>query len=204
MNGEQTRADSIHFGSKEFYGRSFIVNKNVLIPRTESESFIELLKKHKITHQNIVDVGSGSGAIGVTVKLELPTNNITLLDISPTALDIAKKNAHAFRARCKITQANLLETSGEFTVMLANLPYVPKDMPVQPELNHEPAVALYADNKGLGLYKKLWEQLATRPECTYVLTESLQGQHEQMTRLAIEADYRLIETDGLVQMFKRR
>ena len=79
-------------GKKEFFGREFYVNKNTLIPRPESESFIDLLKKYKVTHQNIIDVGCGSGILGITTKLELPSNNIILSDVSKKALNIAKIN----------------------------------------------------------------------------------------------------------------
>lgn len=190
-------------GVKEFYGRDFLVDTHVLIPRPESESFIELLKEHKITHQNVVDVGCGSGAIGITAKLELPTNKITLLDISPEALTIAKKNQAALSADCKTLQSDLLPSHNNFTVALANLPYVPKDLSVEPELSYEPSLALYVNDSGMALYKKLWQQLSSSGACKYVLTESLRSQHDTMNQLAASAGYSHMDTDGLVQMFTR-
>lgn len=190
-------------GVKEFYGRDFYVDKNVLIPRPESESFIELLKKHRITHQTAVDVGCGSGVLGITAKLELPTLDVTLIDINEKALGVAKKNAKDLGIDCSFKPSDLLPLDSDYFVILANLPYVPKDMRLQPELTYEPSVALFADNKGLGLYERLWSQISQQTSCTYVLTESLWGQHTPMIQLAKSSGFSLIETDGLVQLFKR-
>lgn len=191
-------------GVKEFYGREFIVDRNVLIPRPESENFIELLKKHHITHQTVIDVGTGSGILGVTTGLELPTNKITLTDIDTKALTVAKRNASKFNVTCDVVKSNLLPKNMPVGVVLANLPYVPNDMTIQPELNYEPKRALFADDNGLALYQRLWQQLSEHVENLYVLTESLQGQHDKMTLFAAEANYRLIETEDLVQIFRRR
>lgn len=188
---------------KEFYGRDFYVNQSVLIPRPESESFIELLKQHGITHQSVIDVGSGSGILGITTKLELPTNQVTMVDISKTALEIAKRNAHALSAECSFMQNDLLPLDSDYSVVLANLPYVPKNMSLEPELDYEPALALFADNNGMALYEHLWQQISRLGTCRYVLTESLKSQHDQMTVLAQEAEFELAETDELVQLFRQ-
>ncbi len=188
---------------KEFYGREFYVDKNVLIPRPESESFIELLKKHEITHESIIDVGSGSGALGITVKLELPTDTVTLSDIDESTLKVAKKNAHNLGASCNFIQSNLLPKSGNYSVILANLPYVPKDMALEPELTYEPILALFADNNGLELYERFWDQIGQQASCKYVLTESLRDQHASMIKLALKAHFTLVEADGFVQLFER-
>jgi release factor glutamine methyltransferase len=190
-------------GVKEFYGRDFYVDKRVLIPRPESESFIELLKKHKITHQNVIDVGCGSGSIGISVKLELPTNKVTLSDLSLEALDVACTNAKELLADCEIMQSDLMPEQGKFSVVLANLPYVPHDLSVQPELDYEPSVALYASDSGMKLYKSLWRKLSTLPSCKYVMTESLKSQHGMMSSLAANAGFSLTDSDELVQMFNR-
>jgi release factor glutamine methyltransferase len=186
---------------KEFYGRDFRVNKDVLIPRPESESFIELLKKHKITHQNVVDVGCGSGAIGISAKLELPTNQVTLLDIDSNAIRVAKKNQKALSADCLVIKNDLLPANNSFSVVLANLPYVPRDLPVEPELAYEPALALYADQAGMELYERLWQQLCKQPDIKCVLTESLLTQHKTMNVLAADAGFKPTDSNGLVQLF---
>lgn len=190
-------------GMKEFYGREFIVNENVLIPRPESESFLDLLKKHNITHQTIIDVGCGSGILGISTKLELPTNQVTLSDISSKALKVAKQNAKNLNAKCNFIQSDLLPINCNPSVILANLPYVPKNLKLEPELNFEPTIALFADNTGMLLYCKLWEQISQRQTIKIVLTESLMAQHKHMLELAITANYNLLDTNGLVQYFEK-
>lgn len=188
---------------KEFYGRDFYVDKRVLIPRPESESFIALLKKHKITHQNVVDVGCGSGALGITAKLELPTNKVTLLDIDSKALAVAHKNTLNLLADCTLVEGNLLPKENVFTVVLANLPYVPKDLSVEAELSYEPSLALYANNNGMELYENLWKQISSQSNYYYALTESLESQHAKMGQLASSAGFKLTDSDNLVQLFTR-
>ncbi len=190
-------------GKKEFYGREFIVNKDVLIPRPESESFLDLLKKHNITHQNIIDVGCGSGILGISTKLELPTNQVTLSDLSSKALKVAKQNAKNLNAKCNFIQSDLLPINCNPSIVVANLPYVPKNLDLQPELSHEPSMALFADYSGMSLYGKLWKQISQNTSIKVVLTESLKAQHKNMKELAITANYKLLDTNGLVQFFEK-
>lgn len=197
-------------GKKEFFGREFYVNKNTLIPRPESESFIDLLKKYKVTHQNIIDVGCGSGILGITTKLELPSNNIILSDVSKKALNIAKINLKKYNLNLPLLQADLLNlpeslniTDNNPTVVLANLPYVPKSLKIDPELIYEPKLALFAQNKGMKYYQLLWEQLLSASQISIVLAESMLSQHQEMNKLARNSKYELIDTIGLVQFFKR-
>lgn len=191
-------------GKKEFYGRDFFVDKRVLIPRPESENFIELLKKHKITHQSIADVGCGSGVLGITTKLELPTNQVTLCDIDKKALSVAKLNAKILQVNCQFLQNDLLYEHNSFSVVLANLPYVPKNLKLQPELSYEPTIALFCDNNGLALYQELWSQITKSNTCKAVLTESLVSQHQAMIDFASKANFELTSTLGLVQLFISR
>lgn len=190
-------------GKKEFYGREFIVNKNVLIPRPESESFIDLLKKHNITHQNIIDVGCGSGILGITTELELPTNQVTLCDIDKKALEVAKQNVKNLSSNCKFIKNNLLPIDNNYSVVLANLPYVPRNLKTKPELNFEPAIALYADNSGMALYNQLWKQISQQQTIKFMLTESMLSQHLSMAKLATKYNFSLMDTLGLVQLFTK-
>ena len=150
-------------GEKEFYGRPFIVSPHVLIPRPESEDvialFLEVSANDISSHSSLIDVGTGSGCLGITAKLERPNISVTLSDTSRHALDIAHKNAHALDASVKITQQNLLTGQIEpLTYILANLPYVDASWTVSPELRHEPNQALFARDGGLELIVRLLEQ----------------------------------------------
>ena len=146
-------------GHKEFYGRLFKVTPSVLIPRPESEAMIESLKKYWGEKPGrLIDIGTGSGCLGITAKLELPLD-VTLSDISRHALSVAEENALDLGASVNIQQSNLLEDiTGVYDVILANLPYVNKEWERSPETNHEPQLALFAKDGGLELIKRLISQ----------------------------------------------
>lgn len=146
-------------GYKEFYGRQFKVTPSVLIPRPESEAIIESLKEYWDDKPGrLLDVGTGSGCIGITAKLELPLD-VTLADISRHALTVAEENAAALGAQVALQQSNLLEDiPGIFDIVIANLPYVDKAWERSPETNHEPVLALFAEDGGTALIKRLINQ----------------------------------------------
>lgn len=140
-------------GHKEFYGRRFTVSPSVLIPRPESETMIEWLLEltaEEITPKRLVDVGTGSGILGITAKLERPHLDVVLTDVDTKALTLAKRNATALGAAVDTRRDNLLDHQA-FTVdyCLANLPYVDETWDdTSPELRHEPAQALLLQTKG--------------------------------------------------------
>ena len=150
-------------GHKEFYGRQFRVTPSTLIPRPESEMIIEALKdiipqlgSHSDTSIRLVDVGTGSGILGVTAKLEFPALDVTLLDISKHALNVAKQNARNLTVDIEILQSDLLNNYPRTAhIIVANLPYVDPSWERSPETNHEPGIALFAKDDGLALIKKL-------------------------------------------------
>jgi release factor glutamine methyltransferase len=153
-------------GHKEFYGRRFKVTTETLIPRPESEDMIDALKSVMPTNQSllpetirVVDVGTGTGCLGITAKLEHPDIDVTLLDISPYALKVAASNATSLNADVRIIKSDLLQNFPfESNIILANLPYVDSSWERSPETDHEPALALFADDNGMSLIKKLIDQ----------------------------------------------
>ncbi len=146
-------------GQKEFYGRRFCVDENVMIPRPETEKMIDEIRLLKPA--SILDVGTGSGIIAITCALELPEVKITAIDKSSAALEVAKNNALKQGAKIAFMESDLLEkVEGKFDVIAANLPYGTKKKWVgaKEQLKHEPEMALYSDEKdGLDLYRKLFE-----------------------------------------------
>jgi release factor glutamine methyltransferase len=190
-------------GHAPFYGRDFMVDEHVLVPRPETESMIEILKTLQVSQPHIVDVGCGSGCIGISAALEIPEAHVTLLDIDESALAVAKRNAEKLQADVAFTQSNLLEGYDQpVDIALANLPYVPDEYPINEAAKHEPSLALFAGNDGLDLYRKFWDQIKNlddQPE--YVLTEALLSQHAALAEIAKAAGYTLEQTDGLVQLF---
>jgi release factor glutamine methyltransferase len=190
-------------GKAEFYGRTFIVNKHVLVPRPESESIITLAKQSKPVDV-IVDVGTGSGALAITLALGKVTGTVAGLDIDPACLGVAQQNAEALGARVTWQRSDLLSgwqpaTSVTNLGIVANLPYVPDDYPINDAAKHEPKLALFSGPDGLDHYRKLFAQL---PQATkWIITEALLQQHEPLAAIAKAAGYQLVATDGLAQYF---
>lgn len=145
-------------GHKEFYGRRFHVSPSVLIPRPESEALIELLNAWLKTHQakHLIDVGTGSGCLGITAKLEHPDISVTLADKDADALKIAGKNVAEHGVEARLLKSDLLDAYPiRPDVIIANLPYVDPDWIVSEDARHEPSQALYADDGGQKLIKEL-------------------------------------------------
>lgn len=201
---------------KEFYNRSFFVNESVLIPRPESEMIIELLKELvNGTNLRLLDVGTGSGALGITAKLEIPSLAVTVSDISPEALTVARKNAHTLNADIRFIQSDLLSAFSNikhrtsninFDIIIANLPYVDRSWERSPETNHEPALALFADDHGLALIKKCIQQASDMtPVDGYLLLESDPEQHEEIITYAHDFGFNHIRTsEYIVALTKRK
>ena len=159
-------------GQNEFYGLQLKVNKNVLIPRPETEELIELIvnlyKKKRI---KIIDIGTGSGAIALALKKELPQASIIALDNSPLALKLARLNAKNNKLKIEFIKSDLLKKLKKKqlsnSILAVNLPYVSKseikNFPLQLKkaLSYEPAEAIFARNNGTELYEKLFKQLTT-------------------------------------------
>ena len=191
-------------GHKEFYGRDFIVNSHVLIPRPESEQIIESLKSlvSDNSHQvrNLIDIGTGSGCLAITAKLELPGLTVAASDIDQQALMVAKQNAKQLNADISFYQSDLLKDlprSHKFDIIIANLPYVNHNWPeLSPELNYEPSLALYDYSlDSLGLIKKMIVQAQdylAKP--SYLILEMDRRQIHPASNFAVQHGYTVTET----------
>jgi release factor glutamine methyltransferase len=147
-------------GRQEFYGRYFTVNPDVLIPRPETEYIVEsVLDLHPPSDSSIIDVGTGSGCIGLTLALEMPEAQVTIADISYAALLTAKTNAMQLGASASIVYMDLLEAArGPFDIVVCNPPYVSRGETSRLQIEvreHEPHVALFGEEDGLAAYRKL-------------------------------------------------
>lgn len=191
-------------GRASFYGREFAVDQHVLVPRPESEAMIEILKELRLAAPTIADIGCGSGCLGITAYLEIAGANVTLYDVSQTALDIAKINADKLQARVNFKRQDLLQGMDQhLDVILANLPYVPDAYPINQAAQHEPKLALFAGADGLDLYRRLFGQLQLlgNNKPPYILTEALHDQLNPLSDIAKAADYHEAKRSGLVQLF---
>jgi len=154
-------------GHQEFYGRDFVVNPSVLIPRPETEFIVEsVLENTSASDARIIDVGTGSGCIAVTLALELPNAEVFASDISEDALRIARLNASQFNARLRFVCADLLDgIEGEFDWIVSNPPYVhpnQRDYLQREVRDHEPHVALFSPGHGVEIYRRLVDQASPR------------------------------------------
>ncbi len=148
-------------GSVNFFGYTFKITKDVLIPRFETEELvnytIEYITKNFKDKVNIIDIGTGSGIIGITLKKEIPNSDITVTDISSKALKIAKVNALTLEADIKIIRRDMLNNiKGKYDVIISNPPYIKeKDEVMLIVKNNEPKEALYGGVDGLKYYRKI-------------------------------------------------
>jgi release factor glutamine methyltransferase len=185
-------------GEQEFYGRSFVVDASVLIPRPETELLVDLglqavdrAVRRGLGRPIVVDVGTGSGAIATTLALERLQALVVATDVSQSALAVARRNARRLGASVRFVVADLLApVRGPIHVLLANLPYVPSERwpNLQPELRFEPRRALLAGATGVELIQALLQQSAERlaPQADLVL-EMDEEQGDAVRSLAMQA-----------------
>jgi len=195
-------------GHKEFYGRDFMVNKNTLIPRPESEDIIDTLKSiihnRKSTGINLIDIGTGSGCLGITAKLEFNYLNVTLADISKKALDVAQENAIKLAVDVTLIKSDLLKKYHKTPdIILANLPYVNKSWDRSPDTNHEPSLALFANNNGLSIIFNLILQASNLLSAYgFLIIEADPIQHKSIIKHAKLNNLKLISCLGYALAFQ--
>ncbi|QDQ01263.1 peptide chain release factor N(5)-glutamine methyltransferase [Lysinibacillus fusiformis] len=156
-------------GSEEFYGRTFLVDESVLIPRPETEELVlgtvsRIGKMFQDKALKLADIGTGSGAIAISMKLECPELAVVATDLSVEALSTAQKNARLLAAHIDFRLGDLTAplVGEKFDVVLSNPPYIAFGEAQEMSnivLEHEPHSALFAEEDGLILYRKLAEQL---------------------------------------------
>ena len=196
-------------GHAEFYGRSFSVNDQVLVPRPESEALIELFKKYAPPAARVADIGTGSGALAITAALETDAV-VSAVDIDEACLTVARQNAGRHTAQISFYHGDLLlplaglSTAEQPQVLLCNLPYVPDNYQVNRAAQHEPAKALFAGADGLDLYRALWQQISQHfAGVSIVITEALPAQQAALAKLAQAHGFKLAQTDHYGQCFIR-
>ena len=191
-------------GTVEFCGRSFRCDKRALVPRPETEQLVELLISHlksEIASSRIIDVGTGSGVIALTLAAEFPTAEIVGADISDDALMLARENAERLKLadRVLFLRSNLLESiQPDFDLIVANLPYVSADdrENLSREVLHDPEVALFAGSRGDELMRQLINDAPSwlRPGGMLAMEIGL-GQSETLVAALAEKNYRDILTE---------
>lgn len=189
---EQGEAVQYIIGNVDFYGYQFKVNKNVLIPRFETEELVaRTINLIKTTFPNddlnIVDLGTGSGCIAITLKKQLPNMNVDAVDIDSKALLVAKENANNIKADINFYQGNLLEPlNKKYDVLISNPPYIAYDEEIMEVVkNNEPHQALFAKENGLYYYKEIFKTCQKNLKEKYLLAFEIgQNQKEELLNLA--------------------
>lgn len=152
-------------GAEWFYGREFIVTKETLIPRPETELLVEAVLTYYGSNapERLVDIGTGTGCIGITLRSELPNTAVTLVDISTGALAVAQQNSAKHHVDVQLVQSDLCaQLTGRFDCIVSNPPYIASSEQSQMDqsvIDYEPHIALFAENNGLAIYERLAKEL---------------------------------------------
>lgn len=192
-------------GTQEFYGRPFIVNRLVLIPRPETEHLVEAalairpvpsrIRPFRVRPFRILDIGTGSGILAITLALEWPDAGITATDISTAALAVAQQNADALGAahRIRFLVSDLFSAldGQRFDCIVSNPPYVSTGEALEPQVrDYEPPAALYAGADGLALYRRLIpDAFAHLEPGGHLLLEIGHGQRDALQNLLAQSRF---------------
>ena len=161
-------------GNVDFYKYNFIVNKNVLIPRFETELLVEktlnYINKYFDKNIDIVDLGTGSGCIAITLSKELNIS-VDAVDISEKALEVANINNIKNESNVNFYLGNMLEPlNKKYDVIISNPPYISRNEEIMDIVkNNEPELALYADNEGLYYYEKIIKEASNYLKDKYLI-----------------------------------
>ena len=152
-------------GHINFYGQDFYINENVLIPRFETEELVEntiSIAKTLFTNPvEILDIGCGSGVIGLTLEKKLSTKTVDLIDISEKALEVTNKNCGNLNSKANVFQSDCLSNvERKYDIIISNPPYIKDDEEIEEIVkSNEPHEALYAGKDGLDCYKKILKDI---------------------------------------------
>ncbi|MCK5050508.1 MAG: peptide chain release factor N(5)-glutamine methyltransferase [Candidatus Cloacimonetes bacterium] len=185
-------------GETEFYGYKFKVSNSVLIPRPETELLVEKIIHEEKNIDNILDIGTGSGAIIIALAKNLDTENIDAVDISESALKIAQQNADLNNVEINFFRSDIYENiTNKYDLIISNPPYISQDeyelLPKEIK-DHEPRSALHAENNGLYFYKKILQNAKEHlTEFGKIYFEIGYDQAEKITGIAKENGFSKIQ-----------
>lgn len=170
-------------GYVDFYGLKINVNEFTLIPRYETEYLIELtlkeIKKLNLANPKILDLCTGSGAIGLTLKSLLPSSEVTLSDISKDALMVANKNKNELNLDVNIIESDLFKNiQGKFDVIISNPPYVMTNETLPKDVLYEPHLALYSGPKGIDHIEEIFKNIKSHLNNKYLIALEINEKSE--------------------------
>lgn len=170
-------------GYVDFYGLKINVNEFTLIPRYETEYLIELtlkeIKKLNLDNPKILDLCTGSGAIGLTLKSLLPSSEVTLSDISKDALMVANKNKNELNLDVNIIESDLFKNiQGKFDIIISNPPYVMTNETLPKDVLYEPHLALYSGPKGIDHIEEIFKNIKSHLNNKYLIALEINEKSE--------------------------
>ena len=187
-------------GKTTFMNLEFKVNSSVLIPRPETEELVRLMLKKDLDGKEILDIGSGSGCISISLAKNLPNAKVTALDISIDALEVAKENARLNNVNIEFIHADIFEFQSDkkYDIIVSNPPYVTESEKVlikQNVLNFEPEIALFVSDFGpLKYYESIIKfSLNNLNLQGYIFFETNENYKNELNKLAQNYEYNIIE-----------
>ena len=174
-------------GNVNFYGLEIDIDNRVLIPRFDTEELVEhvtkLVNKYYNGKANIIDLGTGSGCISLSLKNNLPNSIITGVDISSDALEVANHNKYKLNIDVTFIKSDMLDNiNDKFDIIVSNPPYLSKENSYVEDIvdSNEPSIALYADNNGLYFYDKILSTCSKNLNDKYIIAfemDEFQGEY---------------------------
>jgi len=204
-------------GKVNFYGNNFYVDERVLIPRYETEELVEntinYINKYFNHPVDIIDLGTGTGAIGLTLEKKVSTETVDLIDISKEALEVTNINKNNLNSKANLIENDMLEgITKKYDVIISNPPYIKEDEEIESIVkNNEPHLALYAGVDGLDCYRKILKNISNnmKDRCLIAfeigyeqaspLTKLIE---ESIPNVRIEVKKDLSEKDRMIFIFK--
>ena len=204
-------------GKVNFYGNPFYVDKRVLIPRFETEELVEntikYIQKYFQEPIDIIDLGCGSGVIGLTLEKKVPTNQVDLVDISEEALEVAKINQEHLQSKANLIKNDMLEKMNtKYDVIISNPPYIRTEEEIEDIVkDNEPHIALYAGEDGLDCYRKILKDIKKnmKEKCIIAFEIGCEQReplekiiHENLENVRVECKKDLSDKDRMLFVFQ--
>ena len=204
-------------GNVNFHGIKFYIDERVLIPRFETEELVEntikYINEYFTEPVDIVDLGAGSGVIGLTLEKKVSTKSVDLIDISKEALEVTHKNCEKLNSKANLIENDMLTNiNKKYDVIISNPPYIKEDEEIEDIVkNNEPHLALYAGVDGLDCYKKIFKTINNnmKDKCLIALeigyeqaNDLIKLIHEYLDNVEIEVKKDLSEKDRMIFIFK--
>lgn len=190
--------------TREFYGIDLYIDDDVLTPRVETEKMVEFAIKYVPQNGKLIDIGTGSGAIAIAIKTHRPDLEVWATEVNDEALAVARRNIENLELDVTLVKSDLFsEITVKFDAVATNLPYLQNDADLMPEVQKEPAVALFGGDDGLDIYRRFLKELPEHlKQNGYLFTECDPWQQDNLKAEAAKIDLQPIEEDYFIMGFQ--